>query len=203
MSQRISTDELLDALRDCVMALGVRRTTFAEVARRADISRMTLYRHLGDVQTGVAELMTREFALLLVDIQQGVAALPTARERLVEAAVLSIERLSEQELFRRVLDLDPELLLPYVIDRLGATQRAAMAMFAHGLTEGQADGSVRPVHEDTVAYCLGLVTQSFVLSTRVTEGRRDAGAVSGELRHLLDAYLRPPSPSHPQPEDRP
>ena len=129
MSQRISRDELLDALRSCVLRVGVRRTTFAEVARLAGVSRMTLYRNFGDVRTGVAELMTREFSALLATAQHDVAHQPTGRARLVEGAAQVVERLVDHELFRRVVDVDAELLLPYIFDRLGGTQRAALALF--------------------------------------------------------------------------
>ena len=43
-------DALLDAVRACVMAVGVRRTTLTDVARRAGVSRMTLYRRFPDVE---------------------------------------------------------------------------------------------------------------------------------------------------------
>lgn len=191
MSQRIETDEILDALRDCVLAFGVRRTTFAEVARRAEVSRMTLYRHLGDVHTGVAELMTREFSALLADVQVEAAAQPTARAQLVEATALAVERLHAHPLFRRVLDVDPDLLLPYVIDRFGATQRAALVMFRELVKAGQADGSVRDGDADLAAMCLQLVGQSFALSLRVAEGHHPVELVLSELRVLLHGYLRP------------
>jgi AcrR family transcriptional regulator len=191
MSQRISRDEVLDALRESVLTFGVRRTTFAEVARQAGVSRMTLYRHLGDVDSGVAELMTREFSALLRSVAEDVADLPTGRARLVEAAVLAVERLSEQALFQRVLDLDGDLLLPYVLDRLGGTQRAAVAMFAEAVRAGQADGSIRAVDADLAALVLELVGQSFVVSSRVVERTAKPADVTVELRHLLDAYLRP------------
>jgi AcrR family transcriptional regulator len=191
MSQRISTGEILDALRECVLELGVRRTTFAEVSRRADVSRMTLYRHLGDVQSGVAELMTREFLALMQSVQAETSALPTGRDRLVEAGVRFVDELGTLPLFRRVLDLDGELLLPYVFDRFGGTQRAAIAMFAAAVRAGQDDGSIRDVDADLAAHCLELVGQSFVLSRRVTESQHDTGVVMAELRHLLHAYLRP------------
>jgi AcrR family transcriptional regulator len=192
MSQRISEDQLLDALRACVLRHGVRRTTFAEVARLADVSRMTLYRNFGDVNSAVGQLMTREFAALLDRAWQDVAPLPTARERLVEAAALVIERLSEHELFRRVVDLDAELLLPYIFDRLGATQRLAVGLFADGVRQGQADGSIRDdVDPALAAYLVQVAGQSFVLSARVTEEQHKPSEVTAELRALFDAYLRP------------
>ncbi len=55
------SDPVLDAVRDCVLAVGVRRTTLTDVARRAGVSRMTLYRRWPDVRTLVGDLMTREW----------------------------------------------------------------------------------------------------------------------------------------------
>ena len=48
-SQRHTDDALLDAARDCVLEVGVRRTTLTDVAKRAGVSRMTLYRRFPDV----------------------------------------------------------------------------------------------------------------------------------------------------------
>jgi hypothetical protein len=62
-------DGVLDAARTCVMAVGVRRTTFSDVARRAGVSRMTLYRRFPDLETLLSALMTREFGRL-VDVKQ-------------------------------------------------------------------------------------------------------------------------------------
>src|SRR5439155_16686451 len=50
MSSIRNTDEsVLEAARACVLAVGVRRTTLTDVARRAGLSRMTLYRRYPDV----------------------------------------------------------------------------------------------------------------------------------------------------------
>src|SRR3954453_6119797 len=57
--------EVLDATRAAVLAVGVRRTTLTDVARRAGVSRMTLYRLVPDVTTLILEVMTREFAALI------------------------------------------------------------------------------------------------------------------------------------------
>ena len=52
---------MLEAARACVLAVGVRRTTFSDVARRAGVSRMTLYRRFPDLETLLSTLMTCEF----------------------------------------------------------------------------------------------------------------------------------------------
>src|SRR4030081_1560333 len=62
---RVADDVLLDAARTCVLAVGVRRTTLAEIARTARVSRMTVYRRFPDVRSVLAALMTRECSGLL------------------------------------------------------------------------------------------------------------------------------------------
>ena len=61
----VEDDRLLDAARECVLAVGVRRTTVTDVARRAGVSRMTLYRRYPDLEAVLAALMTREFGRLI------------------------------------------------------------------------------------------------------------------------------------------
>ena len=55
-------DVYLDAARDCILDVGWRRTTLTEVARRAGVSRMTIYRTWADMPTLLGDLMTREWA---------------------------------------------------------------------------------------------------------------------------------------------
>ena len=181
------TDPLLAAARACVMDVGFKRTTLADVARRAGVSRMTVYRQYGDLATIVSALLTAELVELIERVRAEVAELPTARERLVEAGGRLVEELVRHPLYRRVLDLDPELLLPLAVDRFGSTQKAAIDVVAEQVAEGQRDGSIRPVDPRLAATCIQLTTQSFVFSARVVEGLD----VLPELRRLLDSYLRP------------
>ena len=176
---------ILDAALASVTDVGLRRTTLADVARRAGVSRMTVYRQFGDLDTLVAALLTRELTAVIAEVEQQVASLPTARERLVEAAVLTVERVSAHPLYRRVLDLDPELLLPLVVDRFGSTQQVSMARVAEQVVQGQADGSVRDVDPAVAATVVQLTTQSFVFSARLVDDTTRA-----ELRRLLEGYLR-------------
>ncbi len=191
VTSKSNENVLLDAALQSVMAVGVRRTTLTDVARLADVSRMTLYRYFPDLAGVLKALMTREFNALIGEIGREVADFPTARERLVESAVTCVERLPRHPLFQRVLDVDPDLILPYVIDRFGTTQRSAMAVFGQLLAEGRIDGSIGigQQDQDLVAYCLQLALQSFVFSARVTEKEHSGPGVSGELRRMLNAYL--------------
>src|SRR3954454_1633963 len=139
MSQ--SHDPVLDAARECVLAVGVRRTTFSDVARRAGVSQMTLYRRFGDLEALLSALMTREFGRLGAEPREHAAGLPSTRERVVATVVHGARALAGDPLFGRLVDLDPELLLPYVTVRLGGVQQIAVAGTAQELQAG--DGSVR------------------------------------------------------------
>ncbi len=184
-------ERILDAARELVLAVGVRRATASDVARQAGISRMTLYRRFPDVQRVLAALLTKELSQLLDTVRAEVDASAPARERLCASAVGLVRGLSVDPLFARVLDVDPELLLPYVIDRTGASQHIVLAAVRGAIVEGQSDGSIRPCEPELTARAVQLTVQSFVLSARITERESDPEATLAELGLLLDRYLQP------------
>ncbi|HEX3813902.1 MAG TPA: helix-turn-helix domain-containing protein [Mycobacteriales bacterium] len=182
---------ILDAARDSMLAVGVRRTTLTDVARRAGISRMTLYRRYPDVTALFSDLMIREFGeVLSIAIQAGMRR-RTARNKLVAEAVAGVRALHGNPLFAKVLDLEPELLLPYVVDRVGANQRMAIDRFSELLRAGHADGSIRRGEPADQALALLLVIQSFVLGGRAMQSELDPSRLLGELERVLDSYLCP------------
>jgi hypothetical protein len=89
----------------------------------------------------------------------------------------------------RILDVDPELLLPYVVERLGGVQRMAIAGLAGELARGVEEGSVRPERPEVLAAAIELLARSFAVGARAE--RPDPFDLWGELRIALDAYLAP------------
>jgi AcrR family transcriptional regulator len=185
VSQRNETDEVLDAARACVLAVGVRRTTVTDVARRAGVSRMTLYRRFPDLEGVLSALMTREFGRLVADAAARAEGAST-REQVVEMVVHGSRALAEDPLFERLLDVDPELLLPYVTQRLGGMQKMAVEASARILAD--ADDSVRSdIPPDVLAAGMELISRGFVLASH-GDLRLDPWA---ELARAIDGYLRP------------
>jgi AcrR family transcriptional regulator len=185
MSQRNGDDPVLDAARACVLAVGVRRTTLTDVARRAGVSRMTLYRRFPDLEGVLSALMTREFGHLVAEAAARAKGSNT-RERVVEMVVHGSRSLAEDPLFERLLDVDPELLLPYVTQRLGGMQK--MVVEASRSILADADESVRrDVSPEALAAGMELISRGFVLASHGEVGV-DPWA---ELARAIDGYLRP------------
>ena len=182
----------MDAAERTVREVGLRRATVADVAKRSGLSRMTLYRQYGDSAAVFRALLTRELTQIVEAATAEAEALPSVRERLVEATVGSVRRIIAHPLMHRILEVDPELLLPLVVERVGSSQRVAQSHLRDLLVAGMAEGSIRTVDPDVATHVLTLAVQSFVFSARVTEAESDPEAVFRELRHLLDAYLQPP-----------
>ena len=180
---------LLDAARECVLSVGVRRTTLTDVAKRAGTSRMTVYRRFPGVTSLVAALLTRELGALLTRIRSVDA--PDARRKLVAAGVLAARLLVADPLLSSVLDRDPELLLPYLVQRVGSTQRLAEKFVTEQLTEGHADGSIREAPVVAQARLFFLTVQAFVISHRPAVQDVADDDLLAELAASLDHSLRP------------
>lgn len=152
---------------------------------------MTLYRRFPDVRSVLSALMTREFGALLHEASAAAAGAQTARQRLVHSAVAAVRLLNDDELMRTVIDVDTELLLPYIVDRLGGTQRVGEQVIKAHLEAGKQDGSIRGGDPVVQARAILLVVQSFVLSLRAATLDVDSKALLGEMSRHLDAALRP------------
>lgn len=184
----------LDAARACILDVGWRRTTLTEVARRAGVSRMTIYRAWPDMPAVLGDLMTREWGQVVArSVAEADATLDekgTAADRLVAEVVATARALRDNELFLRIVELDPELLLPYLLTRRGRSQEAIAEQTVGRLREGQADGSVRVGEPVAIARALLLASHGFVLSAHTMVDDEVAESdLDRELEHLVRAMV--------------
>ena len=200
--ERSPDDAYLDAAREAILAVGWSRTTLTDIARRSGVSRMTLYRRWPDTQTLLADLMTREWGVV-VEHAVGADGDPapdlSARTRISRGIVATVQALRENALLRRIIDVDPEVLLPYLLDRRGRSQEMVAEGLAALVVEGQRDGSVRAGDPVVLARSLVLAAHGFTLSahTMVDTGNpgaardTDVSALDAELELLVERYLQP------------
>lgn len=182
---------LLDAAMECVLAVGVRRTTLSDVARTAAVSRMTLYRRFPDVRGMLSALITREFGKILEEANRIAQPEPTARGQLVVAAVHTIRGLAANPLMHAVLERDAEMLLPYITERIGTSQRMTEEFLRAQLAAGQRDGSIRVADPAVQARTIFLLLQPYVFAIRPSTSDLPLDDLLMELTHLLDVALQP------------
>ncbi|QIS10203.1 TetR family transcriptional regulator [Nocardia arthritidis] len=180
---------IFDAARACVEEFGVRRTTLTEVARRAGVSRPTVYRRWPDTGALVAELLVRELRGI---VTATMPATGTGRVRLVNGIVAGAATIRSNPLFGKIFRTDTDLMLTYVFGRLGRNQRTLIDLFATGIREGQADGSIRDGDPTQLATMLLLIAQSAVQSAGTVAPLLAGPALDTELARAVNGYLAPP-----------
>ena len=187
-----TSERLLDAARESILSVGWKRTTLTDVARRAGVSRMTVYRAYPDMASLFGDLMTREWAIVGDSLEGPESADVEWAEQIARRVVGMVAGLRANELFHRIVDVDPELLLPYLLDRRGRSQQAVLDLLTARIDEAQRAGGVRDGDPERLARSVLLTAHGFVLShhtmsdERVTEADLDA-----ELAELTRRYLAP------------
>jgi AcrR family transcriptional regulator len=182
-------DPFLDSARESILAVGWKRTTLTDVAKRAGVSRMTMYRRWPDMQSLLADLLVREWGGLVDE------ALREHQDHVdlssvVQAVVSTVGALRDNSLFMRIVEVDPELLLPYLLERRGRNQDRVLDLLTRAIVQGQADGSVRAGDPAVLGRALLLALHGFVISPR-TMADIQLDQLDAELGQLVERYLRP------------
>jgi AcrR family transcriptional regulator len=180
-------DRILEAAAYCVMAYGVDRVTLAEIARRARVSRPTVYRRWPDIRSVLAALLTAR----IVGALDAVPSRGVGREALVERMVALAEHLRNDNVVMSVLNKAPELTMVYLTERLGTSQQILIDTLAAEIKLAQEDGSVRPGEPRQLAAMCLLIARSTIQSGQIVAPILDTRALDAELVHCLNGYLKP------------
>lgn len=185
-------DRLLEAARECILAVGWKRTTLTDVARKAGVSRMTVYRTYPDMTSLFGDLMTQEWVSLLADVTADDSDKASWPTRIATELVRATSALRLNPLFHRIVDVDPELLLPYLLQRRGRSQQAVLDLVVEGIGQGQTAGAIRTGNPQLLARTLLLTAQGFVLSPQtMVDGELTAEQLDAQLADLVERYLAP------------
>ncbi|MFC7303565.1 TetR/AcrR family transcriptional regulator [Streptomyces monticola] len=157
-------EQILDAAREQFTTFGLRRSTVDDVAKRARISRVTVYRRIGGKDALVSACLMREYRRFLAEVDAAVATLPTMEDRLVEGFVAVLRHIRDHPLVGGLLRLEPETMLPFLTLESGPAFKAMRAYLADRLRRAErAEG--RPERDPTpVAELMVRITVSFLLN---------------------------------------
>lgn len=130
-------DTLLDAVGEQIAEAGWSNVPMAQVARRAGVSRQTLYNEFGD-RTGIATAyVLREAERFLVDVEQAIAASPDdPREAVAAAFEVFLTAASEHPIVHAIATGQGEGLLALVTTSDSPVVELAAARLTAMLEEG-------------------------------------------------------------------
>lgn len=178
---------ILDAADALIATRGVRGVTIAELARRAGVSRPTIYRSWSDADDVVRAALLRR----VIGILAGFGEPATTRTAIVDDVFRFAARFRADSVYRHLLAEEPEAFTRYTLERVGSSQRAILAWLAAAIDAAQDDGSVRRDDPQAMAVMMLLITQSALLSHSTVSELIDEGSWERELRAALEGLLRP------------
>lgn len=154
---------ILDAALELAAASGIRNLTMDDVASRARVGRMTVYRRFGDKATLVEALTIRESRRCLEELDAAIGPDAPIEDQVAAGFVTSLRLAREHPLLDRLGRFEPEAVLEALRADGGAVFAAARAFVAARLRASQKAGVVGSLDVDTAAELLVRVAVSFVL----------------------------------------
>jgi AcrR family transcriptional regulator len=173
-------DRILEGAARCFTDVGVRKTTVAEIAAAAGITKPTFYRRFGDKGEVVEALVHRETDDLARRMRSAGVGSGSAADAFTAAFRTAARWLTRHPFVRRSLDLEPELLMPYLNQPGGPVLSTGHAVFAEIVERGSTAGEFRTVDPGAVAEVCWRLVLSFVL-TPLPAGEHEAEARIEEL----------------------
>jgi TetR/AcrR family transcriptional repressor of uid operon len=184
MSQRI-----LDAALALVAASGIRHLTMDDVAERARVGRMTVYRRFGSRQQLTDALAVRECRRCLSEIATALDPDKPIEERAADLFVATLRVIREHPLLERLARVEPEALL-YELNRDGsAVFRLVRDFLVSEIRVAQAAGELAGVDPGPLAEIAVRLGASFVLMPdsviATAEEQRERETIQGLIAPLL------------------
>jgi len=181
---------ILDAALAVAAASGMKNLTMDEVARRAGVGRMTVYRRFRSKSELIDELAVRECRRCLAQIMSAIEPDAPAADRLAALATATLKVIHEHPLLERLGRVEPEALLGE-LSRDGSTVFALVRDFLIGQIErGQADGELIDADPALLAEVGVRLGASFVLMPDSVLELDDEVATRTAFRTLIAPLVR-------------
>lgn len=181
---------ILDAAYEQFCRMGIRRSTMEDVARRAGVSRITVYRRFATKDALVEHVVRREFRRyfdqFLIDIEQA----RTPADRVVLGFVSSLRAIRSNPLIGGLIAAEPDLLVPSMINDGGQTLATVRQFVAGQLRREQRAGHVPDgLDVDLVAELMVRVSASFLAIPSQVVDLDDDEQLAGVARRFLVPML--------------
>jgi TetR/AcrR family transcriptional repressor of uid operon len=191
---------VLDAAYEQFCRMGIQRSTMEDVARRAGVSRITVYRRFATKDVLVGQVVRREFRRyfdrFLIDIEQA----ETAADRVVLGFVSSLRAIWRNPLIGGLIATEPDLLVSSMISDGGRTLAIVRQFVAGQLRSEQRAGNVSSdLDTDLVAELMVRISASFLAIPSQLIDLDDNEKLAAVARGFLVPMLKAPAPETDRP----
>jgi TetR/AcrR family transcriptional regulator, repressor for uid operon len=187
------SERVLDAALELAAASGIRNLTMDDVARRAGVGRMTVYRRFGDKTRLVEALGVREGRRCLAELDAAARPDQPIADQVAEGFVTSVRLAREHPLLNRLARIEPESVLRALTADGGAMFALARAFLAERLRAAQKAGTLdRKVAVDEAAELLVRLSFSFALIEDSVLPLEDPDRARDVARRLIAPILGKP-----------
>ena len=191
----LGEDELLDrvtaAALDQFADFGIRRSTIDDVARRAGVSRVSVFRRVASKRGLVEIVIAREIRRGMTELDAAWERGQSLEERLVLGLSFAVRYVSGHPLFDRLLRSEPEFLLPLLTVDGGPVLALYRSLIADRLRVEIRAGRAATADVDVAAEVIARLALSLLLTRQGAITLDDNDSVLALVRLVLEPMLRP------------
>jgi AcrR family transcriptional regulator len=136
--------QLVVAAEECFLDFGVRRTTMDDVARRAGVSRPTVYRYFSDRDALVVEVVTRRARIFGVRAREYISGRPDFPSKIVDGLGYLVRGGRRDPILSALLQPDTLSATSGILTAGKVAERLSLEVWEPILIAAQEAGEMRP-----------------------------------------------------------
>jgi len=160
----LTGERILDAALEQFQLAGLRRSSVEDVARRAGVGRITVYRRFPQKDRLVEAVVLRECRRVIAQVDSRAARFDDLSERTAESFVVMLEAVRRHPLVTRLLDVEPESILRFLTVGGEALLRLVSGYIAGQIRRAQDAGELRRYDPEPVAEIIARLAHSLLLT---------------------------------------
>jgi AcrR family transcriptional regulator len=168
LSRPPATDLIAERILDAALAqfcdTGLTRSTMDDVARRAGLARITIYRRFENKNALVEAVLLRECRRCLAALADAVSEVSGIEQRIVAGFVFALRYAREHPLVGGLLRVEPRVILPFLTVRAELATSVIRGFLALHLARARDAGELAAQDVEPVAELMARITTSFLLS---------------------------------------
>lgn len=184
-----TTARILDATYEQLLTFGLRGARVEDIARRAGVARITVYRRFGGKDELVRAVLVREGQAVFAEVDAVVGAIDRPDEQVVEGFVAILRATRSHPLLQRLLTTEPHATVPSLTTH-GAPVVALGREYLAGHLLARPDHA-EPILADDDARAVAEVLVRLTLSFLLTPESVVPLATDGDARTFARRFVLP------------